>query len=129
MYYPDAYDQFICVRTGNDAYGVIAVAAAKGSLTPFEENILLSIIGECALTFESEKNRKEREDAQIIAENERFRSKLLRSISHDLRTPLTSIIGNSANLIEHADAFTLDERTSIYSDIYEDSDGQGICKA
>jgi len=118
MYYPDAYDQFICVRTGNDAYGVIAVAAAKGSLTPFEENILLSIIGECALTFESEKNRKEREDAQIIAENERF---LLRSISHDLRTPLTSIIGNSANLIEHADAFTLDERTSIYSDIYEDS--------
>ena len=121
MYYPDAYDQFICVRTGNDAYGVIAVAAAKGSLTPFEENILLSIIGECALTFESEKNRKEREDAQIIAENERFRSKLLRSISHDLRTPLTSIIGNSANLIEHADAFTLDERTSIYSDIYEDS--------
>lgn len=121
MYYPETYNQFLCVRNGNDTYGVIAVAVDKESLTPFEENILLSIIGECALTFEIEKNRKEREDAQIIAENERFRSKLLRSISHDLRTPLTSITGNSANLLEHAEAFSLEERKAIYSDIYEDS--------
>ena len=121
IYYPEAYDQFLCVRNGNDVYGVIAVAADKGSLTPFEENILLSIIGECALTFEIEKSRKEREDAQIIAENERFRSKLLRSISHDLRTPLTSILGNCANLIEHEGAFSPEERRVVYSDIYEDS--------
>ena len=121
MSFPEFPCQFLCVRTENDAYGVIAVEAEKRSLNSFEENILLSVVGECALSFESEKNRKGREEAQIIAENEYFRSKLLRSISHDLRTPLTSIIGNSANLIGHAEAFSLDERMAIYSDINEDA--------
>ena len=119
--FPELPCQFLCVRTENDAYGVIAVEAEKRSLNIFEKNILLSVIGECALSFESEKNRKGREEAQIIAENEYFRSKLLRSISHDLRTPLTSIIGNSANLLGHAEAFSLDERMAIYSDINEDA--------
>ena len=72
-------------------------------------------------TWQAMKNWREREEAQIVAENERFRSKLLRSISHDLRTPLTSISGNAANLVAHADALDEKEKQLIYQDIYEDS--------
>jgi len=120
-YFPDIDHQFLSVRTGNAIYGVIGVSSSPGSLNRFEENILLSLISECALSLESEKNRRDSEAALIVAENERFRSKLLRSVSHDLRTPLTSISGNASNLISHGDQFTLEEKQGIYADIYEDA--------
>lgn len=120
-HFPASVYQFLAVRTGNGVYGIVGVSGKKGKLDSFEENILLSLIGECALSMEAEKNRKEREAAVIVAENERFRSKLLRSVSHDLRTPLTSISGNAANLMEHSGEFTDQELGRISSDIYEDS--------
>ena len=120
-HFPASAYQFLAVRTGNGVYGIVGVSGEKGALDSFEENILLSLIGECALSMEAEKNRKEREAAVIVAENERFRSKLLRSVSHDLRTPLTSISGNAANLMEHSGEFSTQELGRISSDIYEDS--------
>lgn len=120
-HFPQSEYQFLAVRTGNGVYGITGVSGEKGALDPFEENILLSLIGECALSMEAEKNRQEREAAVIVAENERFRSKLLRSVSHDLRTPLTSISGNAANLMEHSGNFSEEERERISTDIYEDS--------
>ena len=120
-HFPASEYQFLAVRTGNGVYGIVGVSGEKGALDSFEENILLSLIGECALSMEAEKNRKEREAAVIVAENERFRSKLLRSVSHDLRTPLTSISGNAANLMEHSGEFSREELGRISSDIYEDS--------
>ena len=113
--------QYLSVGCDEEMFGVLCVSKTGGVLNRFEENILLSLLGECALSLEAEKNRKEREKAQIVAENERFRSKLLRSISHDLRTPLTSISGNAANLLSHAKSFQESELMHIYSDIYEDS--------
>ena len=118
---PEADCQYLSVRTAKDIYGLVGVASGKGNLNQFEENILLSLINECGLTLEAERNRKEREEAVIVAENERFRSKLLRSVSHDLRTPLTSISGNAANLCGHGEEFTDQEKDQIYRDIYEDS--------
>ena len=120
-HYPEAKNQYLSVRTGKEIYGLVGVSSGKGSLDTFEENILLSLIGECALSLEAEKNRKESEAAMIVAENERFRSKLLRSVSHDLRTPLTSISGNAANLMEHGREFSEEERLAICRDIYDDS--------
>ena len=120
-HFPDCRFQYLCVRTASNRFGVIGVEASKHPLNKFEENILLSLIDECAISMESEKNRAEREEVQILMENERFRSKLLRSISHDLRTPLTSISGNAGNLLRHEENFRPQEKKQIYSDIYEDS--------
>lgn len=120
-HFPHSGYQFLSVRTGSAIYGIVGVHRTSKGLTSFEENILLSLISECALSLESENNRKGREEAQIIATNERFRSNLLRSISHDLRTPLTSISGNASNLLSHAGKLSEAEINGIYSDIYEDS--------
>ena len=65
----------------------------------FENSIVLSILGECALALENIKNAREKEEAAVQAENERLRADLLRMISHDLRTPLTAISGNADNLL------------------------------
>ena len=120
-HFPHSGYQFLSVRTGSAIYGIVGVHRTSKDLTSFEENILLSLISECALSLESENNRKGREEAQIIATNERFRSNLLRSISHDLRTPLTSISGNASNLLSHAGELSEADKNGIYSDIYEDS--------
>ena len=56
-----------------------------------------------------------------MAKNEQLRVNLLRTISHDLRTPLTSILGNADSLISNFDALDEGMRKQIFSDIYEDA--------
>ena len=60
-------------------------------------------------------------DAEAKAKEEKMRSDYLRSISHDLRTPLTSISGNAGNLLGNIGAFDEDTLRAIYTDIYDDS--------
>ena len=86
-----------------------------------EQGILLSVLGECALALENEKNAREKEEAAVQVENERLRSTLLRTVSHDLRTPLTSISGNAGNLLSRGESFDEETRRTLYADIYEDA--------
>ena len=69
----------------------------------------------------NDRNAREKKENEILAENERLRANLLRSISHDLRSPLTSISGNASNLISNSERFSPLERQQIYGDIYDDS--------
>lgn len=54
-------------------------------------------------------------------QRERLRSNLLRAISHDLRTPLTSISGNAGVLMEKSISLDESKKQEIYSSIYDDS--------
>ncbi len=109
------------IKTQLRIYGVIAVCKKEKEIDSFENSIVLSLVGECALALENLYNVREKELAAVLAENEQLRANLLRAISHDLRTPLTAISGNASNLISNA--FSFDEKTklSIYKDIYHDS--------
>ena len=113
IYYP--------IHTNDTVYGVIGVVTVK-TVDAFENSILLSILGECALALESERNAKEKEASAILAEQEKLRANLLRTISHDLRTPLTSISGNADNLLANDEVFDIETRRQIYTDIREDSE-------
>lgn len=64
---------------------------------------------------------KKAAEAEMLAQKEQLRANLLRSISHDLRTPLTSISGNASNLLSNSSSFDEDTKIQIYSDIYNDS--------
>ncbi len=85
------------------------------------QNTLVSVLGECALALENDKNASEKEAAAVLAENERLRANLLRSISHDLRTPLMSITGNAGALLANEKRYSEETRHRLYSDVYEDS--------
>ncbi len=58
---------------------------------------------------------------QAEAEKERMRASLLRAISHDLRTPLTSIYGASSTMIENPDSLKEDSKIRMLQGIQEDS--------
>ena len=112
---------YLAVRIENHVYGVVGVAMDKGALEPFENSVLLSILGECAMALENEQTAREKEQAAILAKNEQLRANLLRAISHDLRTPLTSISGNAGVLLANADDITPEKKKQLYTDIYDDS--------
>ena len=64
----------------------------------------------------------EREKALFEAEQEKLRANLLRAVSHDLRTPLTTIIGSSSSYLENYSELTEEERTELVANIKEDSE-------
>jgi len=63
----------------------------------------------------------QREKELAEAEMEKMRANLLRAISHDLRTPLTGIIGNSSVYLENQNRLSPEEQTDIVNIIYNDS--------
>ncbi len=117
----EARYMYLALRVNKRVYGVVGIEADEGPLDASEHGILLSMLGECALALENEKNVREKEEAAVLAESEQLRANLLRTISHDLRTPLTTISGNASNLLNSEDSFDEATRRQIYSDIYEDS--------
>lgn len=63
----------------------------------------------------------EREKELAEADREKLRANLLRAVSHDLRTPLTSIIGSSSSYLENYPELSDVERTELLSNIRDDS--------
>ena len=63
----------------------------------------------------------EREKALAEAEKEKLRANLLRAVSHDLRTPLTTIIGFSDSYLEDESQLTEEEKRDLVSQISDDS--------
>ena len=120
--YNEAKAQYHAICLNDYCYGVIAIRLDRTPLEPFENSIVMSILGECALTLENLRNAEEKEKASVIARNEQLRSNLLRSISHDIRTPLTSISGNADNLLSHYKQLDDETLKQIFSDIYDDSE-------
>ncbi len=114
LYYP------ICIN--GYCYGVIAIYLNGENLEAFEYSVFSSIIGECAMALESIRNAKEKEQTTIAMRNEQLRSNLLRSISHDIRTPLTSISGNASNLLTHYQQLDPETLKQIFTDINDDSE-------
>lgn len=77
-----------------------------------------SIVMQITIAMEREILIEEKENANTETQNERFKNNLLRSISHDLRTPLTRITGASEMLYH---SLKEDEKLKLVSEIYEDS--------
>ena len=102
-------------------FGVIGIDLSEKPLDAFENSVLLSILGEGALAIENRRNALEKEQATVQAKNEELRANLLRTISHDLRTPLTSISGNASNLLSNGETLDTETRNKICTDIFDDA--------
>lgn len=120
-YMPEALCIYYPIYMNDHIYGVVGICIHDQPLDSFENNVLLSILGECALAIDNHRNIKEKEATVILAENEKLKASLLRMISHDLRTPLTSISGNANNLIYNSKLMEEETKLHIYKDIHEDS--------
>ncbi|MBE5971129.1 MAG: PAS domain-containing sensor histidine kinase [Lachnoclostridium sp.] len=60
---------------------------------------------------------KEKEQIRLEVEREKMRGNLLRAVSHDIRTPLTSIVGASSLLLENEKELSLEQKKEFVEDI------------
>lgn len=65
---------------------------------------------------------KHHEAIKAESERERMRANLLRAVSHDIRTPLTTIYGSASALLEHKDTLTEAQKSKMLEGIKQDSD-------
>lgn len=64
---------------------------------------------------------KTQEKIKAESEMERMRANLLRAVSHDLRTPLTSIYGSTSAVIENFDSLSKEQSVKLLGDVQKDS--------
>ena len=77
-----------------------------------------------ATTFhmKDQTNRIKEDEILIMeAEKEKLRANLLRAVSHDLRTPLTSMIGASSSYLENENTLPAEKKRELVGQIYEDA--------
>ncbi|WP_422485469.1 sensor histidine kinase [Gudongella sp. DL1XJH-153] len=84
------------------------------------EIIIQSIATQLGIALEGNKLYAEREQIRVAMEKERLRANLLRSVSHDLRTPLTALSGAGNLLAENFDVLKDDEKKKLATDISEE---------
>ncbi len=97
---PGAKRLFLPLRTGRSAVGVLGInRGTPGPLfAPDERRLLDALADQAAVAIERTQLAESIDAARLQAETERLRASLLTSISHDLRTPLASIIGTITSL-------------------------------
>ena len=112
---------YICIRTEAHVWGVLGIFAGERPLTALEDQLMQSVLSECTLALERGFYNQKRQEAALQIRNEKLRADLLRSISHDLRTPLTSISGSAGLLADQGDSLSPEQRHKLYADIHSDS--------
>ncbi|MDO4261002.1 MAG: DUF4118 domain-containing protein [Eubacteriales bacterium] len=64
---------------------------------------------------------KQQEQIRLEVEKEKMRANLLRAVSHDIRTPLTSIVGSASGILENRDVLTKENEMELVQDIREEA--------
>ncbi|MBU3114570.1 DUF4118 domain-containing protein [Clostridium lacusfryxellense] len=110
------------IKGQNKILGVIGIACVEGiTLSKNEEILLDSVSSQIALAIEREDLYEKKRQINLETETERLRGNLLRSISHDLRTPLTGILGSVSTITDNYERLDNDTKKELLAIIYEDT--------
>ena len=115
---------FLPLRARQGCVGVIGLeaAVAQGPLDPEARVLLDALADQTASALERATLAGEMANVRSAAEAERVRNILLASISHDFRTPLSSILGAASSLIEYGERIDPEQRRDLLSQIREEAD-------
>lgn len=116
---PDIYS--LPINDLESPIGVLQIAGVKPPL-PYEIDMLFkTVVYQMALALDRELISNERERIRLAMESEHLKSTLLRSISHDIRTPLTGIMGASSLILDSYESLDEASMKRLVSDINEES--------
>src|SRR5712675_951268 len=115
---------FLPLRTGSGPVGVIGIDRNEPGplLTPDERRLLDALADQAAVAIERVSLARRLAEARVLAETERLRGALLTSISHDLRTPLASIIGTVSSLRSFAEQYGPAERDELLATLQDEAE-------
>ncbi len=121
---PGAKRLFLPMRTGRGAVGVVGLDSDKTGplLTPDGRRLLDALMDQAALAVERVRLVEDLDRAKRAAETGRLRSALLTSISHDLKTPLSGILGAASTLRGLSDALDENAKTDLVATIIDEAE-------
>lgn len=121
---PGAKRLFLPIRTKTGVLSVVGLdRETQGPLFTAEERRLLdALLDQIAVSIERIRLAEDIENARLMSETERLRSALLTSISHDLRTPLASIIGAITSLRGYFDQYDAGQRRELMMTIEDEAE-------
>jgi two-component system sensor histidine kinase KdpD len=121
---PGAKRLFLPMRTGHGLVGVIGLMGqeGRGALSPDDRRLLDSLLDQTALAVERSVLAAQIDEAQVRAEADKLRVAMLSSLSHDLRTPLASILGASTSLLSGKDLYDERQTHDLLSTIREEAE-------
>lgn len=120
-FYMDTEFYDLPVRSGENTLGLIRIPKENAlKMNEGQTHLLRSMIESTALAMDRFRSAEQRIKSREEAVQERYRGNLLRAISHDLRTPLSGIMGTSEMLMDMTDPD--DPRYSFAFGIHKDAD-------
>ncbi len=113
------------LRIGDKTLGVIGVAKPEGvGPLDLEARALLDALSEqTAAALERASLARDMVSAKTATETERVRNTLLASISHDFRTPLSSILGSATSLLDYGDKLNAAAKKGLLLQIKQETEG------
>ncbi|HKU07238.1 MAG TPA: sensor histidine kinase KdpD [Bradyrhizobium sp.] len=121
---PGAKRLFLPMRTGRGLIGVIGIDSDKAGqlFTPDERRLLDALVDQGALAVERVLLVEDMDRVKRTAESERLRSALLTSISHDLKTPLASVLGAASTMRDLASSLSEQEKHDLLATVIDESE-------
>ncbi|MBR9973680.1 sensor histidine kinase [Magnetospirillum sulfuroxidans] len=121
---PVALWLFIPLQTGRGPVGILGVQMMEDADMPSPEQMRLleTLADQAAVAVERTILVSDIETARVATERERLRSALLSSLSHDLRTPLVSIMGAASSLISYDEALDSCNRRELAQTIQDEAE-------
>jgi two-component system sensor histidine kinase KdpD len=121
---PGAKRLFLPMRTGRGPIGVIGIDDDKTGplLTPDQRRLLDALMDQGALAIERVLLVEDMDRVKRTVESDRLRSALLTSISHDLKTPLASVLGAASTMRDLSSGLTDTEKRDLLATVIDESE-------
>jgi two-component system sensor histidine kinase KdpD len=121
---PGARRLFLPLRTERGLVGVMGLDSPDlgPMFTPDERRLVDALSDQAAVAIERINLAADIDRARVQSETERLRAALLTSISHDLKTPLASIIGSTSSLRQYWKTFDDQTRDELLSTVQDESE-------
>src|SRR6186713_836753 len=121
---PGAKRLFLPMRTGRGLIGVIGIDDDKSGplLTPDQRRLLDALVDQGALAIERVLLVEDMDRVRRAVESDRLRAALLTSISHDLKTPLASVLGAASTMRDLAGALSDTEKRDLLATVIDESE-------
>ena len=121
---PGAKRLFLPMRTGRGLIGVIGIDGDRSGplLTPDQRRLLDALVDQGALAIERVLLVEDMDRVKRAVESERLRSALLTSISHDLKTPLASVLGSASTMRDLGSSLSDAEKRDLLATVIDESE-------
>jgi two-component system sensor histidine kinase KdpD len=115
---------YIPLLTTQGTIGVLRVFPIEKNqlFTPEQMQLLEACANQMAVAIEVDRLQDQTRKSELEVETDRVRSTLLQSVSHDLHTPIVSILGSASTLVELGDELDARKIKRLGNDIYFEAD-------